>query len=733
MKNWINWCLTFCWAFASLAAHAQNNSPAFVLPGDKTSVRDVVQGADGQLLAAIPFSPQSGLFRWTAGRQWQRVVLPPEVAGEPDALTRLPSGAVVCLWDKGDNTHILTAHRGTFSRVVARFTGFLHSPRLFGDTAGNVWITGLGGDIYRVSMQVGVKDPAEHVETLADSDYFPGYQKSNFGEDEGRTAGLFFHDPLFAVPDGHGAMWFWTDRLVGSGNFAALRGVLRWENGKLIHYGMLAGLPDQPLNWIAPHDRNHVWVAVDNADLYEVDTESLRGLPVPEPEPQAFRSVQKMFALGSDWYVIAGDSENPRSGTLAGVLWRLRSGKWQKLLDGIDSQSVSQDSAPRPVLQTAAGLWLGAYGSGAWLLPAGDGLPVHLDWRYGYLLPNTDYLFALRLGDGGVLGFRGNTTNCVPMQAHLEQLLAHPLSNTVRVLDTDHPLVQGPNGHLWNFVRPPGAAKGQAALNEWDGEQWLPHLLPAEANAASVNALAIDSGGRVWLMPYLGPERTPPVYLYDPAAGQWQNHADFQAALLAQMDRPNFALSDIAFSKDGRVAYRDGNWHLCFFDGQLWHTWTRSDLIPHDRLFAFEPPFFGRDGALMLNIYSDPNRPAADQKSWAWTLADGWHTVPYQAGPHDLIVGIGIAPLTAPPGCPTPDPNSLVKDNQGVFWLTSGHVVYKATADGSSPAFAPGQATPFSDGRPITGAMTDPEGNTFLLTQNGATSEYVLVMEQKNK
>ncbi len=98
-------------------------------------------------------------------------------------MTRLPSGAVVCLSSKGDSGHWLTVYRGNFSRLAGHWTGFLQSPYLLGDGVGNVWVMRLGGDIYRVSIRLGDKSPVEFVETISESDCHPGYQKSNDGPD----------------------------------------------------------------------------------------------------------------------------------------------------------------------------------------------------------------------------------------------------------------------------------------------------------------------------------------------------------------------------------------------------------------------------------------------------------------------------------------------------------------------------------------------------------------------
>ena len=653
-------------------------------------------------------------------------------------MTRLPSGAVACLWDKGNTQHWLTLHRGNFSRLAAHWTGLLGSPRLLGDLAGNVWVTGLGGDIYRVPARLGDKSPVEHVYTIADSDYYPGYQKSNNGSDESREAGLSYHDPLFAALDAQGRVWFWSDSLAGADNYAALRGVLRWENGKIVHYSSLAGLPDKPLNWIAPYGKR-MWVAVKSVGIYDIDPETLRGMPVPEPEPHAFQSVQTMFALGADWYVVAGYPINMNPGKPIGVLWRLRAGHWRKLIDGLDSQAIFQNFPQRPFLSTPEGLWVGSYGRGAWLLPAGDAAPIRLDWHGGYALSNTDHLIAVKPEIGGVLAFRTNNANGAsvsPMQAHLEKEFTHPHASLIRTFATNHPLVQDGRGYLWNLETPEpgprGAVKGVATLSEWNGSAWTIHPLPAEADPYSFSTLDADNQGRLWLRPWAGQNRDKPTYVFDPASQNWLSFSTYKKALLDQRGVPGFRLfmgrDAPVYDGQNRLAYREsGQWRLNFFDGQVWHQWARSDIIPHDTLFALEPPFFSKEGLLCVNIDHDPNKPNAQQKSWAWEEADGWRQIPYEEGPNDWVAINRRSPPTLPPGCPPPDFLSVAQDNNGVLWLTSSHVLYRVKDGKSAPALSADTPTPFLDGRRITGAMTDPLGNTFLTTESGNSGEYVML------
>ena len=241
-----------------------------------------------------------------------------------------------------------------------------------------------------------------------------------------------------------------------------------------------------------------------------------------------------------------------------------------------------------------------------------------------------------------------------------------------------------------------------------------------------------DSKIRLWLRSWNDEHAT---YLNDPAAGSWLSYPTYKRALLGQLNLPGFALLDLrnstpVYGSERRIALSGGNWELNFFEGHIWHQWKRSDIIPHDTQFAFEPPFFNKAGLLCVNIDHDGNKSDATQKSWSWSEAAVWHQVPCEEGPNDWIVGIRQLQPEPPDGCPKPDFLSLVKDNKGIFWLTSDHVLSSVKDGKCKPAQEAGLPTPFLDGRRVSRAMTDPLGNTFLMTESGNSREYVIVPPQ---
>lgn len=176
--------MTCCWAFGSLAAHAQSAPPA------PPVVSDAAQDGSGQVWGIV--SGGRGLCRWS-GADWQPVDAPEGVAARPSVLGRLPSGAVVCLWEKSwSDEQFLTAHRGNVSRLVARFPDAVISPRLFGDTAGNVWVTGQDREVYRIPTKLGTADKPEHAYSIAEADCHRGYEGDG-------SASVFTHNPLLAA------------------------------------------------------------------------------------------------------------------------------------------------------------------------------------------------------------------------------------------------------------------------------------------------------------------------------------------------------------------------------------------------------------------------------------------------------------------------------------------------------------------------------------------------------
>ena len=278
-------------------------------------------------------------------------------------------------------------------------------------------------------------------------------------------------------------------------------------------------------------------------------------------------------------------------------------------------------------------------------------------------------------------------------------------------------MVQDARRTLWGVV-----SREEDALSEWDGEKWIDHRVPAGIHLDQLGALALDSRQRVWLLP---DHNEGPAAIFDPRAGSWESYAGYPAALQAQFGTGVrlllSALDDMAptFSADGRICFRSNWWKVTYFDGRTWRKWGREEIKGDDHFVLDGPPFFNRAGSLAVNI---------EEQTWEFTEERGWHRKGYEAG-WGRYVSRGRAPTSLPPtNCAASGADSVVRDPQGLFWLTWRGQLYKGVPGLCLPQFTRNEHQPFSDSRKLRQAFTDKRGNTFFLTaRNSGVEEYVFL------
>ncbi len=690
-----------------LAAWSVYVASAQFPPFDTTRLSDAAQDAQGQVWA-ISGELREALYRWK-GERWELAPVRGISAGaQPLALARSPDGDVLCLWSVNQESQLMTRHSGDNAKVVAKFSGRLRDPALFTDPAGNVWVTERGPDIYRISAS----GKAERVYSIIDE---------QFHANGAPRSSLPTYNPVLATLDGRGRVWFWSDGLAGGTNIASLRGVLVFDGQKFEHYSTLTGVPDKKSSVIENKDASHLWLAVLGEGLYEVDISNLSGKVVPEPTAGAFRYIQKIFRAEEDWYLLSGEPWRPvpeRSGEgRYAALWRLRNGRWEKVLDGVDSRIEYVRHPARSWLLGRNGLWLGAFGSGPWFIPHRGGEPTLIDWRRAFPLADADCLFELRDGRLLSVAFYGGALAAKP-----NALLAnYKPSPRVQIVNPFRLLVEDSKRRLWGVV-----ASGDKALSEWDGEKWLAHPIPGEFKLEQLLELGVDSLDRIWLT---ANQRGGLMAIFDPKKNVWDSFASFPQALQAQLGKQeNFRLENLEFmapifTRDGRISFLTVWWKVAYFDGRTWRQWSRQE-IKGDPAFVLDgPPFFNRAGNLSVNI---------EGQTWEFTEAAGWHTASHEPGPHDRQTQQETKAVTPPPGCEVGKPDSVVRDRQGAYWMTWRNQLWKGIPGLCIPQFALDEHQPFLDSRRLLAATSDARGNAFLRTMSNWSQEqfYVVLKAQ---
>jgi len=682
--------------------------PAFLLfgqllPFDQTSVKDAIQDGSGQIWA-ITGQGQSELCRWQKNR-WDLAPVPDEVKGYyPEALGRGLDGTVLCEWGPDNGSiHLLTWHKGLQSKVMARFEGPRFAPQL--SLAGrNVWLTGEGKDIYRISS---TGEALLAYSIAASQLHFYGRNSEQ-------------HNPVYATLDGRGRVWFWSNSLAGGSNIASIRGVLIHDGERFVHHPILEGVPDKKYSVIEKMDDRRMWLAVEEDGLYEIDIHSLTARRVPEPAPEAFRYVQRIFSVDEDWYVVSGamgqSVPEPGGNGLSGVLWRQRDGHWQRIVNGIDKRVEYRHVPGRPWFWAEEGLWLGSFGSGPWFVPVDGSAPMHLDWRYGLRLTDTQRLF--RLNDRMVLAIDLNRGT---LAANIEDLLIAPSAfPRVLTLKPKRPLIRDARARIWGVL-----STGTRMLSEWNGAKWLEHALPSGFDPEQLAYLSIDSRGRVWLVPDY---RRGPAVIFDPGGNHSEYFDNYPMALQAQLQQPQgFRLGRAeqmvpSFSSDGRICFLDDWSKITYFDGRIWRKWGREHIKGDNDFTTDGPPFFNRRGKLSVNI---------EGKTWEFTESDGWHLSDYERGFGDKPLQGAPKPIAVPHNCGISNPESIVLEDGILYWLTRNGQLYRGIPGLCLSQFEGGHYHPFIDGRQILEAFTDRKGNTFLRTSSSGNEEFVVLFAQR--
>jgi streptogramin lyase len=675
-------------------------------PVESTKISQAVQDITGQVWG-ITYNVGWGLYRWE-GDTWKSVGVMgvPGDAG-PFAVARGPDGAVYCVWSAGADTHAMTWHKGDSSKLVARFTGHLvNLPRIFVEAHGNAWITECGRHIFRVTPQ----GRAEGVYIIADNQFLENGRPENE-----RSA----FNPVYATVDARGRIWFWSDCLAGGTNIASLAGVLICDGERFEHHPHIVGVPDKKLSIVAPDDAEHMWLAVADDQLYRVDINTLTSTPVAEPSPRAFRYVQKIFQTNQETYLVAGSvwqAVPERSGNgRSGVLWRLRDGKWERLIAGLDMRPEYAQHPFRPFLATARGLWVGAFGSGPWFVPAGRGEPALIDWHYDYPLDGSEAMF--QLADGRLLIVSANEGSIAVRPDDL--LAAFESPPEVSTLNPPRTFIQDRRGHILGLL--PWV---NMALSDWDGKTWTEHALPGGFDPLRFFTFAEDSLNRIWLLPDAFGKV---VAIFEPIHQAFEVYPGYADALQAQLPRrESFHLDGNlitvpSFSPDGRICYRDEWAQVRYFDGQKWLHWARKEIEGTNIPFLDGPAFFDRAGNVAVNI---------GRKTWEFTEAKGWHMTDFEPGlGTDRQRQVRHSPVP-PAGCDIANPDSIAQDRLGTYWLTHRGQLYRAIPGLCRPQFSPREHQPFIDSREVRKVLIDLQGNAFLETYfhfNSNLGEYVIV------
>ena len=700
----------------SLAATASSTAQlATFESGDWPKLQVAAQSKEGAILAAGSGEPWRA-WRWSDNWQpsyhnspWNAWGSSDTANGKPASMERLSDGSLASFWDRPDDgSAFLLIHDQNRNLPKLRgLTGPARLARVYLDSRTNLWVTEAGMTIGLTPKPMNrIHQKPELRQAITVNELWPGGSPTN-------------RLPVSLIEDARGRIWFWSNCQFGGNDHGAVRGVFIATGEQVIHHPGLPGVPTNRISVLASVATN-LWIAVRDSGIYSVNLDTLAGTRVAEPEKNAFQNVQNIFTVSDDCYVISGAAWEHNQRGLVSSLWRLRNGRWAKLIDGLDRDNFAEQLAERRWLVTKEGLWLGSFGLGGWFVPrADDAKPHPINWQKNSPLDTIHRWFQLK--DGNLLGLQFSRGGLVADPALLMQPPVRP--PTASVVLTSRPLVRTEDGNILAVLR-----GDESALQQWDGQRWKRHAFPDGLVLWGECQLATDSQSRVWLIdqswnpdPLLRP-----TLIFDPATGRFTRFSSYrttlqtQAAKLANSRLTGSPIFAAAFSADGRICYEDRTWTLSYFDGRTWREWHLNRIVNGGLRDSSAPraPFFASDGQLSIPL---------NGTLWQLDELNGWKDTTKPASASGVVPKPRRSGSVAPVNFPSAE--SIVADDHGNFWAVANKQLFKAGHGLRVPCFAPDEPQPFADGRQLAEVLSHQSGAVFLRTTPALPlrEEYVLL------
>ncbi|MGH9398382.1 MAG: hypothetical protein ACRD18_16300 [Terriglobia bacterium] len=682
-------------------------------PVDRTAIRMTAQDGTGAVWATAGPAQADGLYRWQ-GDHWV-LAHAQTPGGVPVGIWNGLDGGVVVVWEGIPGVPpgaALTWYRGDQYKLLGKLEGGLGGLHVFSTPPANFWITANTPNIYRLAP-----DGLMHVVYTFNPGQFYTYHRY-----PGRAV---IYCPLDVTVDGQGRTWFWSNASGEYINAAAAQGFVIYDGHSFAYHRSIEGLPVRGLSFLGRVDGTHLWAATLGDGMYSINTETMAAERIPEPEPDAFERVTKVFRDGSDIYLVNDPHARAVAETpahrLASVLWRFRKGKWEKVLTGIDDLPEPAEGLSRPWLAAKKGLWLGANASGMWFIPSNGKPPRLIDWHEGFPLDTVNALYSLSVGESaGATWMLAVDRSPSRAAAFRPESLRAPakVNASVKVINPYTVLQPDQQFRMWTVLSLSGRA-----LDEWDGVKWVAHPLPGNVSPTWLSGLDADSQGRIWLFPDC---RQGPIAIFDPYQGSWANYSSYQTALEEQhgvhirfINAADDRMKPI-YGPGPQIAFTGACRGINYFDGTSWRIWNRQD-VPGDPHYFFDgPAFFDSAGHLAVNIHHE---------TWEIAPGTGWHLITYEAGKARPVRWFTPNPPgQAPAGCALSHSTSFSRDRLGRSWWTWEGNVYAGVPGVCRAVLNAGERQPFIDGRRLRRVLVDLRGNVFFetLIASHRVGEYVI-------
>jgi hypothetical protein len=725
--------------FNTKAAAGAEATPSrkYVAPSE-FSARD----GDGVLWSFPPYRAQAIAY-WT-GDDWNLTDFLPAPETRGIGMWTRSDGVVVALWsaykwetrdggkyDIATDTYFLTAHRGKESKVLSKFqiptpktywVGF-NGVQSFRFPDSPLFMAIGGRDLYRISDEGEVKK-------LFTAPAPPSQQPKPDAaiKTKRRRWGLYYNE-FIAAPAGDNRIWF---SQIGDWDLPAwprFTGLLCFENDAINPRLNFPGLPltkSSPIEAISSTGGPSVFAALQNKGLFEISSVTLRAKSIALPEKGTFGNARQLWGNDGDLYVVVGpkQEENLDRTQNHHTLWRRRSGRWKKLIVGLDRDTSTQ----RQFQKTSEGLWVNGEGLGLWFIGPDDKAQL-VDWKRGLGLGPTGITFGPVEGNSFRVSNRTETELVPGFAAFKNEKPAPDITSQRFFLNP----VQSQNLHIWTVL---GLA--DHALQEWNGSQWIKHPFPRKYQVNSNCELALDERDRVWVLP---DEKNGATIIFDPATAKWHSYPSIFAAVLTNRNS-SWPTAGLYPNGDNlrQINYRpvkgpnneialvgSEKRELFFYDGKEWESWKAGNIYEEFAPLYFDnPPFFGKSGRLCL---------AFNGKVFQF-LSTGWEVTTYEKDPHFetrqslptsefyLTHSVNASLRLLEDGTLDPEPMTYkwegggFRDREGTSWLFKNGNLYRArpfpTPSIAVPVVSAATNHPFYRGSSLYQVLVDTQGNTFF-------------------
>lgn len=465
----------------------------------------------------------------------------------------------------------------------SRLTGLFHQPVLYDGGDGTVWVTSREGRAYMIGPT--------------------GTEAHEFGPAIKKDDHYAYYPPTLSIKTKEHGIWFWSHvehESLNSGGveYLAIEGFHVYQDGawRVVPHseGKLGGVVEFKDGTLYCGARYKDFFSLSPADggVTNLDWR------LPNDEHCIFlHRLGRSGVLGITARPSMFNRLHPEKAGWVGSLFAVVQGEVRELLDGVDFGKVYHDKG-RPALTMEDGVLLAAGNAGLVFVSNDAHRVFRLDWRYGIPTSNIDRMRAA--GDQLFLLDRRRGFAVVSWR----ELSSSPPTAGIEAWDVAaiaaSPTLSS-DGAVWYLV-----ATCPAVLRCAKGKEVAEYAVPDTLfPVKNLWYLACDSRDRIWLISDFETHKTAVL-----DKGVWRafdlRETAYSTFALEETGNPAYRIGDPsqhcfpAFSGDGRVAYQNEWWRICYFDGKEWsYGYSTQEIV--DGWLPDAPPFY-HGGILTVKI-----------------------------------------------------------------------------------------------------------------------------------